>query len=92
MTDGVVDPVGRALSDTDPIGRALTDIDRLDAEIIRLWRERVALTVQLTRLRSSDGEPKYRHAEHVRVTTRYVQELNADGVALAHLLLRHLLR
>jgi chorismate mutase len=72
-------------------GPILDELDRLDAEIIRLWRERVALTVHLVRLRSGQGAPTYRHAEQVRVTTRYVRELNSDGAELAHLLLRHVL-
>lgn len=76
---------------SDQIGRALSDIERLDAEIIRLWQERVELTTELVRLRTDDGEPAYRHAEQVRVATRYRQELDADGVELAHLLLRHAL-
>jgi chorismate mutase len=76
---------------TGPIERTLYDIDRLDAEIIRLWQERVELTAQLIRLRSCNGGPGYRHAEHMRVVSRYRQELDADGIELAHLLLRHAL-
>jgi chorismate mutase len=71
--------------------QVLDEIDRLDAEIIRLWRERVALTALLVRLRSGDGGPTYRHAEQLRVTTRYVKELDYDGIQLANLLLRHTL-
>jgi hypothetical protein len=67
------------------------DIDRLDEEIIRLWRQRVTLLETLVHQRSSVGEPKYRHADHVKVTARYATELHTDGVELAHLLLRHAL-
>jgi chorismate mutase len=72
--------------------RAVDDIERLDAQIIRLWQERVELTAALVRLRTNDGEPAYRHAEQMRMVTRYHQELDADGVELAHLLLRHALQ
>jgi chorismate mutase len=75
----------------DQVGRALHDIERLDTEIIRLWQERVELTAELIRIRTDYGEPGYRHAEQMRVMTRYRQELNADGVELAQLILRHVL-
>ena len=77
---------------SDPIGRALSDIDRLDAEIIRLWQERIELTTRLVQLRTGGGEPGYRHAAQMRMLTRYVRELDGDGIELAPLLLRHALQ
>jgi chorismate mutase len=73
---------------TDP---TLDSIGRLDEEIIRLWRERAALTSELIRIRTDLGLPGYRHAEQLRLVTRYREMLDTDGVQLAQLLTRHVL-
>jgi chorismate mutase len=76
---------------TGHIDDALATIDRLDGEIIRLWQERVDLADEITRLRAGNGGPRYRHAEHTRLVTRYQEMLDTDGVQLAQLLIRHTL-
>jgi hypothetical protein len=66
-------------------------LQRVDAEIVRLWRERHRLAGELYRARVAAHQPGYRHAERTDTYALFVEEFGADyGGQVATLLLRRL--
>ena len=62
-------------------------IDRLDAEIIRLIRERAEVSRTVVAHRLSHGGPRVVHSRELEITRRYAA-VGAEGGAIALALLR----
>ena len=74
-------------TDTDltPLRERINDID---AEIIRLWKERSQVSKEVGRVRMAAGGTRLSLARERQICERFRQELGEDGTQLALLLLR----
>jgi chorismate mutase len=75
-------------STSDPIDDLRTRIDAVDAEIIRLWRERASLSGQVGAARIAAGGTRLVLAREQQIVEKFRDALGADGAPLAMLLLR----
>ena len=62
-------------------------IDQIDAEIVRLVRERTAVSEQIQRARQATGGPRIVHARENEVVGWWRAQLGRPGVAVAMALL-----
>jgi chorismate mutase len=62
-------------------------IDEIDAEIVRLVRERVEVSRQIQRARRLEGGPRIAQARENEVVGRWSDELGAPGATVALALL-----
>ena len=72
----------------DPTDLLRARIDEVDAEIIRLWRERAALSGQVGAARIAAGGTRLVLAREQQIVEKFRDALGADGAPLAMLLLR----
>jgi chorismate mutase len=63
-------------------------IDEIDATIIRLWRERAAISQRVGATRVANGGTRLVLSREREILDRYRTELGADGTQLALLILR----
>jgi chorismate mutase len=63
-------------------------IDAVDAELIRLWAERAALSREVGAVRVASGGTRVVLSREQQVVDTYRQALGPDGASLAMLLLR----
>ena len=62
-------------------------IDQIDAELVRLVRERTAVSEQIQRARQATGGPRIVHARENEVVRRWRDALGRPGAAIAMALL-----
>jgi chorismate mutase len=72
----------------DPIAALRSRIDEVDAELIRLWLERAALSREIGAARIASGGTRLVLAREQQIMTKFRDALGDDGTALAMLLLR----
>jgi chorismate mutase len=78
-------------ADADPsasIADMRTRIDEIDATIIRLWRERAAISQRVGATRVANGGTRLVLSREREILDRFRNELGADGTQLALLILR----
>jgi chorismate mutase len=78
-------------ADADPatsIADMRSRIDEIDATIIRLWRERAAISQRVGATRVANGGTRLVLSREREILDRYRTELGADGTQLALLILR----
>lgn len=63
-------------------------IDDIDAEIIRLWQERAALSREVGATRVASGGTRLVLSREREIVERFRQALGADGTQIALLILR----
>jgi chorismate mutase len=63
-------------------------IDEIDAAIIRLWRERAAISQKIGATRVASGGTRLVLSREREILDRFRNELGADGTQLALLILR----
>jgi chorismate mutase len=63
-------------------------IDEIDAELIRLWQERAALSRQVGATRVASGGTRLVLSREREILDRFRDALGADGTQLALLILR----
>ncbi|GLZ76446.1 hypothetical protein Afil01_12530 [Actinorhabdospora filicis] len=63
-------------------------IDTIDAELIRLWQERSALSQEVGKARMASGGTRLVLAREREILSRFREALGADGTQVALLLLR----
>ncbi|GAA4912091.1 chorismate mutase [Stackebrandtia albiflava] len=63
-------------------------INRIDAELIRLWRERSQISKEVGRLRMASGGTRLVLSRERQICDRFREALGEDGTQLALLLLR----
>lgn len=63
-------------------------IDEIDATIIRLWRERAAISQRVGATRVANGGTRLVLSREREILDRFRNELGADGTQLALLILR----
>ena len=63
-------------------------IDAIDASIISLWLERAALSKEVGATRVASGGTRLVLARENKILDRFCEELGADGIQLALLILR----
>lgn len=63
-------------------------IDEIDAELIRLWRERAAISQQVGKTRVASGGTRLVLSREREIMDRFRAELGPDGTQLALLILR----
>ncbi|RMI35999.1 chorismate mutase [Streptomyces triticirhizae] len=86
----LTDPAPDRTTDQDPeavIAEARAGIDALDAEIVRLVRERMALSERVQRTRMANGGRRINLARENAVLRRWRGELGEPGTTLAMTLL-----
>ena len=76
-----------ALSDNEIVALRAR-IDQLDADLIRLWSERAALSQQIGRARLASGGTRLALAREQEILGKFREALGPDGSQLAMLLLR----
>ncbi|KAB8167251.1 chorismate mutase [Streptomyces sp. 3MP-14] len=84
------DPAPEPVPEPDPeavIDQARAGIDALDAEIVRLVRERMALSERVQRTRMANGGRRISLARENAVLRRWRHELGEPGTTLAMTLL-----
>jgi chorismate mutase len=81
-------PAVEATSAADPVADLRSRIDAVDAEIIRLWHERAALSRQVGAARIAAGGTRLVLAREQQIVEKFRDALGDDGVPLAMLLLR----
>lgn len=78
--------------DTTPAAGHITGlrhrIDDIDAEIIRLWQERAALSREVGATRVASGGTRLVLSREREIVERFRQALGADGTQIALLILR----
>ncbi|MFN2495779.1 MAG: chorismate mutase [Pseudonocardiaceae bacterium] len=79
-------PVTRETPPTD-LNALRAQIDHLDAEILRLVKQRTAVSKAIGSARRAAGGPRVVHGREMAVLDRY-RELGSEGHELAMLLLR----
>jgi chorismate mutase len=72
----------------DPVAGLRTRIDAVDAEIIRLWRERAALSREIGAARIAAGGTRLVLAREQQIVEKFRDALGETGAPLAMLLLR----
>jgi chorismate mutase len=87
MTVPTIDTTGAGTT-TDPIDDLRARIDAVDAEIIRLWRERASLSGQVGAARIAAGGTRLVLAREQQIVEKFRDALGPDGAPLAMLLLR----
>jgi chorismate mutase len=75
------------MTPVDAIASGRARIDEIDADIVRLVRERTELSQQVQRARRSTGGPRIVHARENHVVGRWRDELGRPGAAIAMALL-----
>jgi chorismate mutase len=65
-----------------------TRIDDIDAEIIRLWQERAAISQEVGKTRVASGGTRLVLSREREILDRFRDALGADGTQLALLILR----
>jgi chorismate mutase len=65
-----------------------TRLDEIDAEIIRLWQERAAISREVGATRVAAGGTRLALAREQEILARFREALGADGTQLAMLILR----
>lgn len=63
-------------------------IDTIDAELIRLWQERSALSQEVGKARMASGGTRLVLSREREILARFREALGADGTQVALLLLR----
>lgn len=70
------------------IARWRSRIDEIDANLIRLWQERAAISRQVGAARVASGGTRLVLSREREILDRFAAELGEDGTQLALLLLR----
>jgi chorismate mutase len=83
MTATTADQTG-----TDELGRLRDQIDQLDAEIVRLWKERAGLSKRIGEIRMAEGGTRLVLDRERAILEKYRQALGEDGTQIAMLILR----
>ncbi|MGD9985651.1 chorismate mutase [Pseudonocardia sp.] len=84
---GNVAPTQDTADDAANIDGLRREIDRLDAEILRLVRERTDVSRRIGAVRMAGGGPRIVYSREIHVLARF-RELGEEGRELAMLLLR----
>lgn len=63
-------------------------IDEIDEALIKLWRERAAISQEVGKTRVAAGGTRLVLAREQEIYTRFREALGADGTQLARLILR----
>jgi chorismate mutase len=71
-----------------PIPALRARIDAIDAEIIRLWRERAGISRDVGSARLAAGGTRLMLSREMEIHRRFCDALGSDGALLASLLLR----
>ena len=82
----------QAAGDNQPANSRISDlrarIDEIDATLIKLWRERAAISQQVGATRMANGGTRLVLSREQEILNRFRQALGADGTQLAMLILR----
>lgn len=73
---------------TDELGQLRGQIDKLDAEIVRLWKERAGLSKRVGEIRMAEGGTRLVLDRERAILDKYRQALGEDGTQIAMLILR----
>ncbi|HLU29546.1 MAG TPA: chorismate mutase [Glycomyces sp.] len=88
MTATTADQTGTDQTGTDELGRLRDQIDQLDAEIVRLWKERAGLSKRIGEIRMAEGGTRLVLDRERAILEKYRQALGEDGTQIAMLILR----
>jgi chorismate mutase len=88
MEAPVTAPADAAPDPADEVAGLRRRIDEVDADLIRLWRERAALSGRVGAARMAAGGTRLVLAREQQVVDTYREALGAEGTQLAMLLLR----
>lgn len=75
-------------AETEELDRLRSQIDELDAEIIRLWKERAGLSKRVGEIRMAGGGTRLVLDRERAILEKYRTALGDDGVQIAMLILR----
>ncbi|WP_026924802.1 chorismate mutase [Glycomyces arizonensis] len=73
---------------TDELGELRGQIDALDAEIVRLWKERAGLSKRVGEIRMAGGGTRLVLDRERAILEKYRTALGEDGTQIAMLILR----
>ncbi|MCH7230626.1 chorismate mutase [Glycomyces sp. L485] len=73
---------------TDELDQLRTQIDELDAEIVRIWKERAGLSKRIGEIRMANGGTRLVLDRERAILEKYRSALGEDGTQIAMLILR----
>jgi chorismate mutase len=86
-TTALQDPAGPPAGDS-RISELRARIDEIDANLIKLWLERAAISHEVGATRMANGGTRLVLSREQEILNRFRQALGADGTQLAMLILR----